>query len=78
MEETVQNIVNKIKELPAGTETSIGMLLSDSNIKYSLEQEMQICMDVIAKCKNENIILDFSKYADQKVGLPQNIPFIKK
>lgn len=78
IEEAVQNVMNKLRELPVGTETSIGRLLSDGTAKYSLDEETKISCMVFEKCKEENIILDFSKYVDQKTGLIQNIPFIKK
>lgn len=79
LETIIENLTNKIKELEPNTETSIPSLLGKDVItNYSSNDLFDIYIGVINKCKEENIDLDFSKYKGQIVGLPYNIPFIKK
>ncbi len=75
----VNDIIKKIKELPVNTETSISQLIGPNALRdYSSQELVNITDEVLDKCKEENIELDFSKYANQKIGLLFNIPFIKK
>lgn len=79
LKEIVDELVLKLKQLPSETEISItGLLGQDSLIKYTDDELTKICYNVFDICEKENIILDFSKYENQKVGLLYNIPFIKK
>lgn len=79
LETIIENLTSKIKELEPNTETSISSLLGKDVIaNYSSNNLFDIYNGVIKKCKEENIDLDFSKYKGQIVGLPYNIPFIKK
>lgn len=70
----VNEIVNKISSLPKGTETSISMLLE--NNQYRNEELFEINKEVIKKCNELGLKLNFDKYKNQAVGLPFNIPFI--
>lgn len=70
----VNEIVNKISSLPKGTETSISMLLE--NNQYRNEELFEINKEVIKKCNELGLKLNFDKYKNQVVGLPFNIPFI--
>ena len=76
----VSMVIDKIKELPEGTETSISCIISKifMDNKLSTNDLFKINRDVINKVELENIVLDYSKYNNQEVGLPFNIPFIKK
>lgn len=90
----VNKIIAKIKMLPDGTEISTSQLMHDLSIinKYDRDRAVYIGDDfeltvkdmflindeVVKKVVNEKVIMDFSKYKDQMVGLPFNIPFIKK
>ncbi len=79
LETIIKNLTGKIKELEPNTEISISNLLGKDVISnYSSKDLFDIYDGVIKKCKEENIDLDFSKYKGQIVGLPYNIPFIKK
>lgn len=79
VEKGIKYVVDKIKELQKNTETSITSLLgSDSLSKYNGDILTKIFDGVCEECEKENIILDFSKYANQKIGLIFNIPFIIK
>ena len=75
----VYTIIKKLKELPTNSETCIIKLLGNEKImKYSDEELTKISCCIFDKAKEENIMLDFSKYENQKMGLIYNIPFIKK
>lgn len=77
MKKNVENVIQKIKNLPSGTETSITKLLGDFKT-YSDEELTNICYKVFEICEKENIELDFSKNEDQKSELIYNRSFIKK
>lgn len=73
----VYNTVKKILDLPENTEISITELMdseSNSNVNYMFK----INRFVTEVCKKINITLDKSKYKGKFVGLPFNIPFVKK
>ncbi|MBE6153510.1 MAG: hypothetical protein E7166_04730 [Firmicutes bacterium] len=72
------DLVQKIKDMESGTETTIAFLLDDLINDYTTKELFEITNEVIEMCKSENIILDFSKYEVMDVGLPFNVPFIKK
>ena len=79
LEKITNELVEKIKALQPNIETSITKLIgSDSVSNYSSEDLFNIYKSVIKKCKEENIELNFDKYKNKIVGLPYNIPFIKK
>lgn len=71
------NVVKKIIDLPENAETSIYKLCDNDN-KSNSKFMFKIYDTVIKACKKINITLDYSKYSKQFVGLPFNIPFIKK
>lgn len=86
-------LLEKLKTLPDGTENSITGLLKElfeeveydrqsatfvfSDFELKNEDLFDIYIDVSNKAKEEKILLDFSKYDGQRVGLPYNIPFVK-
>lgn len=74
----ISKVVDKIKQLPSNSETTIYELLGEDVNKFTSEQLFKIDEIVLKVCKKEKIELDFSKYAGQCVGVPYNIPFIKK
>jgi len=74
--EPVFEVVKKIIEMPNGTESSVSQLLGTS--QYSSEQLFDIHNSVNEVCKKLNIGIDYSEYKDKIVGLPFNIPFVKK
>ena len=79
VEEIVEKLFLKLKELPSGYETSTSELLGkDSLENFSTKDLFDINKQLIEKCKKENIKLNFDKYSDAVVGLPFNIPFIKE
>lgn len=79
LDEIITNLINKLHNLPNGTETSIIKLLGyDSLSKYNNDELTKICYAVFKKCEQDNIILDFSEHADEKTGQIYNIEFIKK
>lgn len=77
MQKEVENVIQKIRNLPSGTEISISKLLDSVSI-YSDEELTNMCCKIFEICDKENIELDFSKYENQKVGLLYNIPFLVK
>lgn len=78
-DELVIVLVEKIKNMKSGTETSISKLIGYNSLqKYESEEIFEIYKIVIEKCEKDNIVLNFEKYKDKTVGLPFNIPFIKK
>ena len=79
LEKITNELVEKIKDLQPDTETTISKLIGNDSISnYSSEDLFNIYKSVIKKCEEENIELSFDKYKNQVVGLPYNIPFIKK
>lgn len=78
-ENEINTLFEKLKELPSNTEISISQLIGPNALKdYTSEVLSKIADQIFKKCEDENIELDFSKYANQKIGLIFNIPFIKK
>lgn len=73
----IYNIVKKIIDLPEGTETTISKLLDDTTNSYN-KFMFEINKIVTEVCKKINIQLDKSNYKNAVVGLPYNIPFVKK
>ena len=79
VEEIVEKLFLKLKELPSGYETSTSELLGkDSLENFSTKDLFDINKQLIEKCEKENIKLNFDKYSGAVVGLPFNIPFIKE
>lgn len=88
----VNRLVEEIKSLPDGTETSISSLLAtiyggiprhgadNMYIEFDLSDKelFEINKKVSEKAAAVGLYLDFSKYEDQKVGFPFNIPFVKR
>ena len=65
-------------EMEEGTENSISNLLGEDIQKFTSKQLFDIDKLVSEVCSQFKIKLDRSNYKDQVVGLPYNIPFIKK
>ena len=76
--EIVNKLVEIINNLPTGKEISVNELLKEQSIELEEREKFEIYKLVIEKCKEQNIELDFSKYAGKSVGLPHNTTFIKK
>lgn len=75
----VDTVVEKIKLLEVGTETSIAMLLQEfSSNDLDSEELFDLMLAIFEKCRKEGITLDFSKYEDIENSLLFNIPFVKK
>lgn len=70
-----ENIYNEIEKLPNETEFTIQQFLKD----YTIEEKdkFSICNSVFELCKNNNIVI-VEKMPDADLGLPWNIPRIKK
>ena len=75
--EPVLDVVRKIIKLPEGTEITVNQLLGDTYTRYT-KFMFEIDNSVAKVCEKLNIILDKSKHAEQEIGLPFNISFIKK
>lgn len=80
IDKIVNNIFNEIKELSDETEISISELIKKLNLSldFSTEDMFEIEKKVREKAETEGIILDKSKYDGTVVGLPFNIPFVKR
>lgn len=78
IEEIINILIKKIIELPEGTETTTFKLLQDSNIPYNKAKIFEIHSKLRKKAQEYNILLDSSSYDGRAVGLPHNLPFIKK
>ena len=80
VEETVIKVVELIKTLPNGTETTTAILTGEVLGKEFVNNEpielMEINQRIFEECEKINITLDNSEYNDSIVGLPYNIPFI--
>ena len=76
IQDTVNELVEKIISLPKGTEISIGKLLGNDYVHFNTNELFQINKDVLSICREKGIVFNFDKYKDQVVGLPFNIPFI--
>ena len=80
VEETVIKVVELIKTLPSGTETTTAILTGEVLGKEFVNNEpielMEINQRIFEECEKINITLDNSEYNDSIVGLPYNIPFI--
>ena len=78
LENIVDNLIAILKELPEWTEISVWELLKTiDDKKYTTKEMMEIYGAFIEKKKKKKIDLYFP-YAGQVVGLPCNIPFVKK
>lgn len=75
--EPVKKIVTKIIEMENETENSISNLLGGDVQKFTSKQLFDIDKLVSEVCSQFKIKLDRSKYENQIVGLPYNIPFKK-
>lgn len=75
--EPVKKIVTKIIEMEDETENSISNLLGGDVQKFTSKQLFDIDKLVSEVCSQFKIKLDRSKYENQIVGLPYNIPFKK-
>ena len=79
IKQAVDQLYVKIIELPKGCETSTSKLLGDDCLlRYSTKELFDIHNNLIKKCENDDIKLNFDKYKDTMIGLPFNIPFTKK
>ena len=79
LDNIVNKMIEKIELLPVNIETSICQLLDKENLdRLSNDDLFKITSLFNQKCKEKNIVIDNSKYAGQLIGLPFNIPFIKK
>ena len=76
IDKVVEELVNKILELPKGTEISISSLLGEKFKNYNTNEMFEINKRVLSICKEKGVVFNFDKYKDQAVGLPFNIPFI--
>lgn len=79
IEEIVENLFLKLKELPSGFEISTSQLIGKDSLKNFSDKELfDIHYKLIEKCKNENVKLNFDRYSGAIVGLPFVVQFIKE
>lgn len=75
-ERLVNEVVNKIKEMPENTEFCISELLKD--YECDNKQLLEISSDILKKVKELNLNIK-SKYGENAiVGLPYNIKYVKE
>lgn len=78
LENIVDNLMARLKELPDRTETSVWELLKTIDDKeYTNKELMEIYGAFIKKCKEQKIDLYFP-YDGQVAGLSFNMPFVKR
>jgi len=79
LEDIINELVEKIKELPDGTETSISRLLTDNN-HTGLETKDLFFIDseVRKRVELENVWLDTSGVKELMIGMPFSAFFIKR
>lgn len=70
-----EKIVEKIQKLDDNEVASIRTLLGGN--KYDSKTMFDIYDTTVKKLKEVGLYLDFGQYANQRVGLPFNIPFKK-
>ena len=75
--EKVFDVVKKLLNLSENTETTISKLVDDSD-RANLSFMFDIFETVVSVCKIIGVTLDMSKHDNHDIGLPFNIPFIKK
>ena len=81
IENIVEAVVGDISKMPIGTEATLFEIICkykkldrNDDIKFLFE----LTEKINEKCKEKNIILDYSKYKGKKVGLPFNVYFVRK
>lgn len=88
----ITTLIDYIEKQPDGYENSLLAVLNEVYIDFKYENGIYMFKDgklesrdlfklqekLIAKSSEKNILLDFSKYEEQAVGLPFNIPFVKR
>lgn len=76
----VDTLIEELRELPNGTEVSIGRLINRCGYDArQLEQDDQMLIiysELLKAARKAHITLDWSKYKNMVVGLPYNIPCI--
>lgn len=77
IDKIVNIVIEKIKAFPDETEFSISKLIPN-DLKLTSKEDFVIYNEVMKKIKSENIILDSYKNKSKYVGLPFNMPFVKK
>ena len=78
LENIVNNLIAKLKELPDRTEISVwGLLKTIDDKKYTTKELMEIYGAFTKKCEKQKIDL-YYPYAGQVVGHPFNAPFVKR
>lgn len=77
LSDTILKVVDKIVELPENTETTLAEILGPDN-NLDSKQMMVVNKLVHEVCEKLNIDLDSSSHSNQIIGLPFNIPFVKK
>lgn len=75
--EPIKKIVVQIMKMENGAENNIYKLLGEDIQKFTSEQLFDIDKWVSEVCSQFKIKLDKSKYSNQIIGLPYNIPFKK-
>ena len=80
MNEVITTILEEVKKLPDGTETSTFQLLQKlfPDLDISTKDLFEIEKMVIEYAEADGIILDKSKYDGATVGLPFHIAFVKR
>ena len=78
----VETLIEELRELPDGTETTIGQLVTKCGYNMRQleldDQMLAIYGDLLKAARKAHITLDWSAYKNMVVGLPYNIPFVVK
>lgn len=73
--EIIQEVITKIENMKDGERTSIGAIIGK---RMSTEDYVIIFEKVYTALFEKGIVLDFSEYEGEKVGLPALTPFVKR
>lgn len=75
LDNIIKDVVMKIVNMKDGESSTIRQLVNE---KLSTKEMFEIQKNVIKQLSDKNIILDYSKYDNQVVGLLFDLDFIKK
>ena len=78
-EELIEYIMNEIRKLEVGAQTSISQILGSELLRKCNSVELFEIYNIVKEaCDRENIILNTQDFDGKIVGLPYTIPFIKE
>ena len=78
LNEVVQDLLKRIRELPDGSSISTAILVEEAynNPRDLRDSLMEIHFALLDAAKKEGIKLDMSEYDDKAVGLPYNLNYV--